>query len=276
MAERTVTFADLRSLARQPRMGTFEAKCLGEGLDQPLITPLRQMADDIATWFNPAQGWKLVEVDFSFISPSRTSMALKAIEQLTAPKTEGRFKPLADLINKAKGAVRFLNSFGHHAKTVPSAPTGNKPEIDFLDLVFHFDAENPPLTPAGRKLNLTSIFSSDLTNVKREVRRKEGNVFVYPERVGSIYPLDTAQRELTSPYFLVAGRARVTSVVNRLWDFGSRHGEYDPKRSIAVLVFTEDLGDYLRAQEAQEGLVEQFNQMFPNTPLDQLVTLIKN
>lgn len=217
MAERALTLADIRAAVKHPGSNGILSGGWKADSGQPLFPPLQEMADDIAKWLNPVQGWKLVEVRTGFIN-------LKRIEK----------------------------SF-----SIPAAVkrvVAKREEPDKFTPFFHFDAENPPIVRSllrkVKGIDFPQVFVPEFKD--RVNIWCDGNANVFPNKIGSTYSLEQAKRELTSPYFLVGATVSLNyrETADRMFGVhAEKPRTYDPPKSLAVIVFMQDLADYLRLEE---------------------------
>lgn len=241
-----LTLADLRIAAHYPNnkgvlMGRWSADS-----EKPLDAPLQEMAVDIVQWFNPQQNWELVGVTVSFMSRQRMEESSMA--------RRGPMDSAKTMIAKVKEPDKFTSSF-------------------------HFQADDPPMTTLARRgrqslkgVNIPKVFRPDFKrdNVIVSIDPEGADtVDVLPEKIGSIYPLKQALKELSSPYYLVG------TIIQSVIDQNVRWTDQEPKEekhpepfsSLAVIVYAQDLGDYLAKEESEvRRLHRQFNRKFPLTP----------
>lgn len=219
-----VTLGDFRAVAKEAygiRIGEWTP---GDP-NNPLIDGLQEMADDITGWFNPDQGWQLAEVRTGLISSQRMAEST-------------RF-----------GAVKLQ---------------ARREEPDQFTPVFHFQAERPPMRTTGllrrrEALDLDQIFDPNFrANVGYKADYGSGpvGIDILPEKVGPVYPLAQALKELSSPYYLVGVTLHVAG--------GEEHARYlhalqvahvpdqpqpekpGPMKHLNVVVYMRDLMDYTR------------------------------
>lgn len=226
MVTEKLTLGDIRAAAMTTdgiRIGGWQVED-----ETPLVEPFQEMADDIADWFNPLQGWKLTEVRFGLIN-------LKRIEQSSV----------------AYGGP-------HDGEAVFKARVETP---DTFTPAFHFEAENPPLKGnffrSEKRLFLPEVLTP-------EMRARSSQAFWMltgidvgrPVKIGSVYPLEQALKELSSPYYL--GGVRLTTR-------GANNG-------IAIMVFMYDLIDYVRLETKRirgeanrfSGIGRKLNKKFPS------------
>ena len=121
-----------------------------------------------------------------------------------------------------------------------------KTEPDQFSLVLHFDSDSPPMTRGwfrSPRVNFPQVFSPDLDVEYHPWSVKGADVF--PNKVGPVFPLKRALKELTSPYYLLGS----TVYLNKRAPFEDKKGE-QPK-SLMAIIYTSDLVDYLRLEEAK-------------------------
>lgn len=230
------TLWDVRAAAKSAdgiRIGNLEVTS-----DHPLLMePFQEMADDITGWFDPRQGWHVIGVNWGLIN-------LKRIEQSITPDSVAR------LIAKRQ-------------------------EPDQFTPVFHFDAENPPMTRGwfGRQkeLNFPHVFDpkfEDRVHGSGADRWQIYSADVSPDKIGSVYPLEQALKELSSPYYLVGTTVSVNQRNIGSYLFAPeekrKQMKLEPATSLAVMVFMRDLPDYTRLEVNRlRRLQRQMDKLLP-------------
>lgn len=217
MTTERVTLGDIRAVAKASD-GILLGGWTPGNPNNPLVAPLQEMADDIAKWFNPNQGWHLAEVSTGFINFRRIEESLETA-----------------------GEVRIK---------------AKKKEPDQFTPHFHFDAENPPMRSRGliikrSELDFPRVFAPEFRD-RVEVWR-EGSANVFPGHIGSVYPLEQALKELSSPYYLVGATVTVNrrGVSEYIWASVEERKTklpLEPATSLAVMVIMRDLMDYTRLE----------------------------
>ena len=225
-----VTLADIRAAARDPiNGGILMGGWSAEISEKPLPQALQEMADDISSWFNPSQGWRLAEVSTGFINPQR---------------------------------IEGSSVDANLRKTI----VAKRQEPDQFVVNFHFDADNPPTKGQGflgsgrKRLDFLTVFSQEF---QRNVRIfREGNADVVAHKIGSVFPLKEAIDQLNCPYYLnyTTVSANRRKLANNQWSAEglvvSVHmkdlGDY-LKLEVARLQKAGDIfeGKFLQAQSSQ-------------------------
>lgn len=199
------------------------------------------MADDIAKWFNPNQGWHLADVRTGLIN-------LKRIEESSVVQV------------------------GPHEGEVYRQFKAKIEEPDKFTPFFHFDAENPPMRSRGivrrrAELDFPQVFAPEFRD-RVEVWR-EGSANVFPGHIGSVYPLEQALKELSSPYYLVGTTVTVNKrgVSEHIWASAEERRTrppLEPATSLAVMVIMRDLMDYTRLEvNSLRRIQRQLDRKFP-------------
>lgn len=233
MATERVTLGDIRAVAKVSD-GILLGGWTPGTPNNPLVAPLQEMADDIAKWFNPNQGWHLADVRTGFISLHR----------------------MAESVDESS-VVKFR---------------AKKQEPDKFTPFFHFDAENPPMRTRGivrrkAELDFPQVFAPDFRD-RVDVWR-EGSANVFPGHIGSVYPLEQALKELSSPYYLVGTTVTVNrrGVSEHIWASAEERKTrppLEPATSLAVMVIMRDLIDYTRLEvNSLRRIQKQLDRKFP-------------
>lgn len=248
MSGERATLGDIRAIAK-----TTEGIRLGGWVagDPHNVLPesLREMADDILTWFNSAQGWSLTEVRTGFINIQRIAASM----EVTGGPEDG--------VPVARARIQ---------------------QPDQFPVVFQFKAEKPPMKKRGfvkrrEILDLKEVFATNFragVSDRRYYDRDPISVDLMPEKVGSVYPLDQAMKELSSPYYLLGVNISVTG--------GSEHADYlynlqfahlrghvkpadpGPMKNLKVMVYARDLMDYIRIEiNGLRRVQRQLDKKFP-------------
>lgn len=193
---------DIRSMAKHPHQSGF--LCNWVKGDAYLAQPFQEMAGDISMWFKQIQGWKLVEVSSNVINDNYTG-------------------------NK-----------GLHLE----------PEPDRLTSTFYFQTENPPTKGLffgfGREIDFENIFSPfyeyKIQMLPESKRQLYSEAKMSAKFIGSVYPLEQAIQDLSSPYFLETARVGL-----KLKPMASNK----QTSTLRVNVVLVDLDDYLRLEVAK-------------------------
>lgn len=241
--EKPLTLADLRIAARGPENGGILLGGWSVDSGKPLLAPLQEMADDIAKWFKPEQKWRLTEVKTSYINDQRIKQSLATQRH-----------PF--------DGVKVVKALGK--------------QPDQFTPTFLFEADNPPMTTIARRgsqrlkgVNLGKVFRHEFRRFNVTFYPEIKNADVSPEKIGSIYPLEQASKELSSPYYLysVTVSPSQREADQEMWTADKKSGQKkdsEPLRSLTVMVLARDLGDYLHLQVTKaRRLDEKFKKKFP-------------
>lgn len=243
MATERVTLGDIRAAAKVSdgiRIGGWEP---GDS-NNPLVEPLQEMADDIAKWLNPVQGWHLVEVRTGFISPQR----------------------MAESVDESS-VVKFR---------------AKKQEADQFTPVFHFTAERPPMRTKGlvrrrEVLDFPQVFAADFRD--RVNIWREGSADVHAAHIGQVYPLEQALKEVSNPYYLVGAtvsvnsRQHAPSTVFELRQQREAGIKPEPPKELTVMIYMRDLMDHTKLEiNRLRRIQRQLDKKFPPLQLTQEAT----